>query len=690
MREEVLTVSDPAGEEVSVPLTFVHTLVIGSGAAGLSAAVQLKAHGVDDLLIVTEGLQMGTSINTGSDKQTYYKLSLCGDDADAPRIMAETYFAGGSMHGDLALVEASLSVRAFIHLVNLGVPFPRDPYGQFIGYKTDHDPRQRATSIGPYTSREMCRALLRQTQRLKIPLRERRNVVQLLTLGEADEKRIAGAVAVTDDALEAIGAENVVFATGGPGGLYQTSVYPQVHTGGIGLALLAGAKAQNLPESQYGMASIKFRWNVSGTYMQVVPRFISTAADGVSDEREFLREYFNSVGEMGSNVFLKGYQWPFDSRKAVGGSSIIDVLVYIETVRRGRRVFLDFRRNPQGFRFEDLSREALDYLTKSRALQDTPIQRLRAMNPGAIELYAEHGIDITAEPLEIAVCAQHNNGGLAGNHWWESVNIKHLFPVGEVNGSHGVYRPGGSALNSGQVGAFRAAEYIAHRYAQWEVSPEAVQRAAAAAAADLLAWIDKCARSQMSWQAEREQLQQRTSRAGAHVRSADELQEAVAEAWEQYRRIEELGCRWVSPGELPEALRNRQICFAHAVYLEAVLFALQSGVGSRGSAMVVDPGGIRVHEKLDDRWRIAPENPAFREKVLETVAFPTAGPEACASDRVGGDVVLEPHGSTAYRTSIQSAWVDRRPIPQSDLWFETAWARFRSGEIYDAPQGTNQ
>jgi hypothetical protein len=55
------------------------------------------------------------------------------------------------------------------------------------------------------------------------------------------------------------------------------------------LALLAGAKAQSLPESQYGLASIQFRWNVSGTYMQVIPRFISTAADGKSDPREFLR-----------------------------------------------------------------------------------------------------------------------------------------------------------------------------------------------------------------------------------------------------------------------------------------------------------------------------------------------------------------------------------------------------------------
>ena len=69
------------------------------------------------------------------------------------------------------------------------------------------------------------------------------------------------------------------------------------------------------------------------------------------------------------------------------------------------------------------------------------------MNPPAIELYLSNGIDLTREPLEIAVCAQHNNGGLAADIWWESTNIGRLFPVGEVNGTHGVYRPGGSALN---------------------------------------------------------------------------------------------------------------------------------------------------------------------------------------------------------------------------------------------------
>lgn len=669
MKTSKIKVKNADGRAVALPVTWVHTLVIGSGAAGLNAAVQLRDNGVEDVLIVTEGLEMGTSINTGSDKQTYYKLSLYGKDTDAPAIMAETYFAGGSMHGDLALIEAALSPRAFLNLVNLGVRFPRDKYGQFIGYKTDHDPRQRATSIGPYTSREMCRTLIREVKRLGIPVHEKRNVVQLLVTrcqvsgvrGQetGDGIRVVGAMALTDKGkLEAYAANNVIFAVGGPGGLYKTSVYPNVHTGGIGLALMAGAKAQSLPESQYGLASTQFRWNVSGTYMQVVPRFISTAADGKSDVKEFMPAYFKSVGEMNSFVFLKGYQWPFDSRKVMGGSSIVDILVYIETVIRGRRAFLDFRENPQGFKFEDLSPEARDYLTKSQALLPTPIKRLQKMNPGAIELYQHQEIDIARVPLEIAVCAQHNNGGLAGNLWWESVNIKHLFPVGEVNGSHGVYRPGGSALNSGQVAGFRAAEYIANRYQTWDLDKKAVGTSIGAAAADLWMWMDKCIDAKTSWRAEREEIQERMSRYGAHIRSLDELQTAVPAAWKQWHRINRAGCSYKNAKDLAEALRNRPLCLAQAVYLEAIRFALESGVGSRGSAIALDKNGSKVHDQLGDEWRITSENASYKEKVQETLATPEG--------------------------KVDNRWVPRRPLPECDAWFETGWASFRNGEIYGA------
>jgi len=497
-------------------------------------------------------------------------------------------------------------------------------------------------------------------------------VAQLLTVDQPDGgQRVAGALATTQEGgAEVYISENVVLAVGGPGGLYKTSVYPQVHTGAIGLALMAGARAQSLPESQFGLASIGYRWNVSGAYMQVIPRVISTSSGGGEngagpDEREFLRDYFGTAGEMNSQLFLKGYQWPFDARKAAGGSSLIDILVYIETVIKGRRVYLDYRRNPQGFSFNDLTPEAREYLVRSQALLQTPIERLRKMNPGAVDLYAEHGIDLARQPLEIAVCAQHNNGGLAGNAWWESANVAHLFCVGEVNGSHGVYRPGGSALNAGQVGAFRASEYIARRYGHWTLATDEAKEAAQTEVEKQSAWLARCAQADASWLAERDELQARMTRAGAHIRSAATLQEARAEAWAQWARLWRDGCSYHGPAQAGEALRIRQLCFAHAVYLDAVAFAVDSGVGSRGSAIVLDPGGTRIHEGLGDEWRLIPEDSAFREQVLETVLEPASTGLALDAPRMA------------------HTWVPRRPLPETDAWFETAWARYREGEIYD-------
>src|SRR5512143_3399768 len=231
MRDATLQLEKDDGAWDAFPCTWVHTLVIGSGAAGLNAAVQLVRNGVRDVLIITEGLSKGTSINTGSDKQTYYKLSLCGSEGDSPRAMADSYLSGGSMHGDLALVEASLSARAFLNLVNLGVPFPRDQYGQFVGYKTDHDPLQRATSIGPYTSREMCRRLIAQVKDLGIEILQGRSAVELVSV-QSKPPRVCGLIALNAAGnFEAYMCENLVFAVGGPGGLYKASVYPIAQTG---------------------------------------------------------------------------------------------------------------------------------------------------------------------------------------------------------------------------------------------------------------------------------------------------------------------------------------------------------------------------------------------------------------------------------------------------------------------------
>jgi succinate dehydrogenase/fumarate reductase flavoprotein subunit len=653
-----------------LPVISLNTLIIGSGAASLNAAVSLRKQGVEDIAVATDCWGGGTSNNAGSDKQTYYKLSLAGELPDSVLRMAVDFFTGGSMHGDIAFVEAQNSAQAFFHLVDLGVPFPHDRYGAYAGYKTDHDPRQRATSAGPLTSRLMVEALGRQVKKENIPIFDRHEVIALLTQGKGNAKKVAGAIAIDKKNIGLAGfgfvlfnAVNIVLGTGGPAGIYKNSVYPVSQVGSHGLAFSAGAVAQNLTESQYGLASLKFRWNLSGTYQQVIPRYISTNSRG-RDEREFLNEYFPDMGRLSTAIFLKGYQWPFDPAKIRDyGSSLIDILVYQETVLKGRKVFLDFRRNPGGdgkleeFVFPLLSPEALTYLQRSNALLPTPISRLARMNPAAIAVYEAQGIDLAREPLEIGLCAQHNNGGFRANIWWES-NIKHLFPVGEVNGSHGVRRPGGSALNSGQVGSMRAAYFIARRYNGappgqkaflTRVGPQV--RAALGRAGKMIS--GKKADSRLIART-RQEIQERMSACGAAIRDPERVGQAVEEAWSLYSRLKS-EIKVASIKDLPSAFKNLDLCLTHALYLEAINEYLSKGGRSRGSYLVLDKAGEKPCQELGDEWRytLNPRPSFVDQKILEV--------------------------SLTEKGRVVKEWVDIRPIPREDLWFEAVWKAFQEG-----------
>jgi succinate dehydrogenase/fumarate reductase flavoprotein subunit len=656
----------------SYPVLSLNTIVIGSGAAGLNAAVRLHEHGQADVAVVTDRFGGGTSANSGSDKQTYYKLSLAGDRPDSAVDMARDLAAGGSMHGDTALAEAQGSPEAFFHLVGLGVPFPRDRFGAYVGYKTDHDPRQRATSAGPLTSKLMFRALAAELRRRGVKVFDRHEIVALLTDGKGAHKRVVGALAVdlgrstvSKPAFVLFNVRNVVAATGGPGGMYEHSVYPAGQTGSHGLLFEAGAVAHNLTESQYGLASVKFRWNVSGAYQQVVPRYVSTDAAG-GDEREFLNDYFPDMGRLATAVFLKGYQWPFDPRKTVdGGSSLIDVLVHEETAVKGRRVFLDFRRNPRGggklepFEPRLLGREAFAYLESSGALLATPIARLAKMNRPAVDLYKSHGIDLGREPLEIAVCAQHNNGGFRASLWWES-NIRGLFPVGEVCGTHGVTRPGGSALNAGQVGSARAALFIARRRTG---RPAALAEFARAVAAQVKAKSEQ-ARTMtgrkdgqaLSPEACLAEVRRRMSACGAVLRDPGEVGRETARARELWLRARR-GLRVASTRDLPKAFKALDLALTHAIYLEALAEYLARGGRSRGSFLVPDPAGRPPHPLLGDRW-----------------AFTLAEP----SDFVNANIL---EVRLDGRGGVRKEWVPVRPVPPAGGWFETVWNDFMKDAI---------
>ncbi|MCK5564340.1 MAG: FAD-binding protein [Planctomycetes bacterium] len=656
-----------------------NTVVIGAGAAGMNATKKLYEYmdqkGIpnpqDRIAVVTAGLPLGASRMSGSDKQTYYKMGTSPAIADSAESFAKSLTAAGCCHGDLALAEGIGSLRGFYNLVEAGVPFPNDPMGTYIGYKTDHDPYERATSAGPKTSKFMSQCLEKIIRRYGVSIHDHQEAVEFITDGDGDNKRIIGLATIYKKelndknlAINVFLAENFVLAAGGPGALYKTSVYPLGQTGIHGIAFKAGLAAENITESQFGMASTKFRWNVSGTYMQVVPRIFSTDAEG-NDQREFLTDFFPTTGKMATDIFLKGYQWPFDPQRIENlQSSLIDVIVFNET-QKGRRVFMDFIHNPIGndgmkeFCIEDLEPEALDYLKATGAMQRLPIERLEHMNPLAIDIYKEHDIDLHSEPLEIAVCAQHNNGGFGINKWWES-NIKHTFVIGEMAGSHGVKRPGGSALNAGQVGAQRAAEFIVNAYGVEMASNVNIESQVEGVIGRIKALYGN---SQMTGPQAINLIQETMTAFGGHVREIDNAKKAIEKVIGLSNDIEKNGLAVKKRTDLIAAVQARHLSLASIATLKAIIELLEAGSGSRGSHLVLSDDGVEVHPDIKDpdtgeALKFKSENQELRESIIR--------------------ITFDANSESLFKCES----IPVRIAPADRKAFEPAWTDYRKGKIY--------
>jgi succinate dehydrogenase / fumarate reductase flavoprotein subunit len=153
---------------LQIPVRRQQALVVGSGAAGLRAAVELRRRGVD-VAVATQSAFGGTSACSGSDKQTLHTANTA-DRGDDFRALAHAIGAGGAMHADTAYVEAVGSARALATLQYLGLPLPQDRLGGVLRYQTDHDETGRATSCGPRTSRLMVQVLAQEALRLGVPV----------------------------------------------------------------------------------------------------------------------------------------------------------------------------------------------------------------------------------------------------------------------------------------------------------------------------------------------------------------------------------------------------------------------------------------------------------------------------------------------------------------------------------------
>ena len=670
------TTERPAKETVatrgfSIPFYRSEALVLGSGAAGLRAAVEMKRRDLD-VVVVTQSAFGGTSACSGSDKQTLHTANGAGRGDDFAA-MADALGAGGAMDEDTAYIEAVGSLRALSSLQFMGLPIPQDRLGGALRYQTDHDEVGRATSCGPRTSRLMVQALAKEAIRLNVPIFNHMTAVGLLVEPGA-RPGCVGVIAMSASA----GPRTIPWGSPcsqaspsssrpeGPANSIATASIPGIVSARSRSRWRLGSKRSTSPRasSESGRPATASRGTSPARMSRRCPTFfraIHAETNAISSPTTY-----RTTQELASNVFRKGYQWPFHSTRMLNfGSSLVDLAIVKET-RAGRKVFMDFNRNPlcrpgrRRIHLDRLDPDVRAYLRNAGALMEKPLDRLRKMNPLSIELYKRYKYDITRDPLEFAVLNQHMNGGLTVDGWG-ATSLEGCYAIGEAAGTHGVTRPGGAALNAGQVFGTRCAEHVAARRgarATSALAPSLIDEAVARTL-DVLK-----ADSALTVKAIRKDVQDRMSDHAAVLCNAADVKQALAAARKLNETIRQQGIACSGAPEALKALQWRQTALLSEAVLTALAFYIGRGGGSRGARAICAPDGDRV--------------PEARIGVLEDVRF--------VSERVE-DRAEQIH----VRFNSERFVCEARPIRRRDRedkpFFERDWPDFLTGAIHDpAPE----
>jgi L-aspartate oxidase len=222
-------------------------LVIGSGMAGLTAALGAAARGLT-VNLVTKG--------EVTDTNTWYAQGgIAGAVGEADSVdlhLADTLVVGAGLCDEdtvRAIVgEAGLALR---DLVAMGVDFDHEASGAIDLHREGGHSLPRVLHSGDATGAEIQNTLSARVRNAEgVTLFEERFLVDLLTAGD----RCVGALVHDPTArrLSAFWADSVVLATGGAGQLYRVTTNPSVATGdGVAAAWRAGAELADLEFVQF-------------------------------------------------------------------------------------------------------------------------------------------------------------------------------------------------------------------------------------------------------------------------------------------------------------------------------------------------------------------------------------------------------------------------------------------------------
>lgn len=376
-------------------------IVIGSGVAGLRAAIEIASNGANVTVLTKD---------KASESNTEYAQGgvavVLAEDDEAELHEDDTLVAGAGLCDEDAVETLVAEGTKYIRqLIDWGTDFDREGGKLVFTQEAAHSRRRIIHANGDSTGKEIVRALIaRAGQERSIDLLPFANTESLIVEGE----RCVG-VRFLDPILRApreIRAKAVIMCTGGAGQLFQHTTNPPVATGdGMAMGYFAGAE----------MADMEFiQFHPTALSLENAPRFLLSEA--MRGEGGVLR---NKPGDR----FMPRY----DERAELAPRDIVSRSIVAEMRRTGsRNVYLDMTALNADF--------------------------LKRRFPKIYETCEYFGLDIAKDMLPVSPASHYCMGGIRTDLWGRST-VEGLYAAGEVSctGVHGANRLASNSLLEGLV-----------------------------------------------------------------------------------------------------------------------------------------------------------------------------------------------------------------------------------------------